>query len=189
MGSMGYIAMIDRDGTGRYVYLGHACYPDKAGIILLEHYSEMDTIRELIDRGSISGLWPSIQETDFHHLKYDDNWERCKPLPLQNGTEEFFGRIYDRGPEWLYAWTPDGWFAAMCDRDPPESWRQMDRMTPAEYQDWLDNNQEQEWVAWRARARLNQRPRPLLQMIEKYRDWLGRLMALPLDEDLKWDWE
>ena len=189
MGSMGHVAMIERDGTGRYVHLGHGCYPDDAGIVLLEHYSEREEISELMEGGSICVLGPSIRETDFHHPNYDEDWERCKPFQLRNGTGEFFSQLDSCGPEWLYAWTPDGWFAARCDRDRPESWRQMDRMTPAEFQDWFNTNCEQEWVEWRERARLNQRPQPLARMIEKYRDWSGRLMALPLDEDLEWGWE
>ena len=189
MGSRAYIAMINPDGTGQCIYLGHGCYPGDAGMLLLEHYSERDQIQELINGGTICTLGKGVDRTDFYHPNYDEDWEDCKPLPLRNGTGEFFSKLHLHGPEWLYAWTPDGWFAARVEQDMPEYFSQLRTMTPEQFQDWFDNNTEPAWIEWRARARLNQRPRPLARAVERYREWDEIQMALPRGEDLEWTWD
>ena len=42
------------------------------------------------------------------------------------------------------------------------------RLTPKEYQDWFDNNQQPEWIKWRNQASKSQAPKPLATIIEEY---------------------
>lgn len=169
MGSRAYIARIQRDGSGQYIYLGHGCYPDDVGAVLLIHYSESEEIDALIRKGSVMSLEASITESIFYHDDYDHDWSDCRPMTLSNGTTEFFGRAYQLGPEWLYAWTPDGWLAAKVQAEHPEQYFQgLRAMEPDAFQDWFEHNQEPEWVQWRASAHETQRPQPLAYVIDQY---------------------
>lgn len=169
MASRAYIAKINPDGSGKYVYLGHGCYPDHAGIMLLENYQDGSVIDALIAKGSISHLSETIAETEFYYGEHEQDWNMCSPALLEGGTERFFGTAYMPGPEWLYAWTPDGWLAAEVQSSPPHDWiNNLGTMSPEAYQDWFDHNQQPEWVAWRAKAMEKQRPQPLNTVIEQY---------------------
>ena len=169
MGSRSLIAKIERDGSGRYIQLGHGSYPDDAGAMLLEHYSEPDPVAALITAGAVCLLGTSVQDTTFYYLEYDDEWAHCSPVAFENGTEEFFTYPYLLGPEWLYAWTPDGWLAAKANRNVPDDFlEKLAMMQPEAFQDWFDNNQEPAWVEWRRQARETQRPQPLANVIKKY---------------------
>lgn len=168
MGSRAFIAKIERDGSGRYIPL-HSCYPNDAGTILLEHYSEPDEVGALITEGEVCLLGTSIQESIFYYREYDDERADCSPITFENGTEEFFTHAYLFGPEWLYAWTPDGWLAAKTNRTLPYNFlEKLDEMQPAAFQDWFDNNQEPAWVEWRRQVRETQRPQPLANIIKQY---------------------
>ncbi len=169
MGSRAHIGKIHPDGQVEYVYLGHGCYPDDAGIILLENYREEEQADALIRGGSIVNLGPDEKRTGRYHLTHWDDWEDSAPVVMQGGSEAFFGTLNIPGPEWLYAWTPDGWLTAPADCHPPDGWwKNLAVMSPQEYQDWFDHNQQPEWVEWRERAREKQRPRPLIHVITQY---------------------
>ena len=169
MGSRALIAKIERDGSGRYIQLGHGCYPDDAGTMLLEHYSEPDEVGALITEGAVCQLGNTIQESTFYYREYDDEWAHCSPITFENGTEELFTHAYLLGPEWLYAWTPDGWLAAETDRNLPDDFlEKLAKMQPEAFQDWFDNNQEPAWVEWRRQVRETQRPQPLVNIIKQY---------------------
>ena len=171
MGSRALIAKLERNGIGRSIYLGHGCYPDDAGIMLLEHYSEPEAVEALISRGDVCQLDTNIRDTIFYFQDYQHDWSYCRPTTFENGTEEFFSYAHQLGPEWLYAWTPDGWLAAKADRDPPENYlEKITQMPPEAFQDWFDNNQEPAWVEWRRQAKENQRPQPLATIIKQYSD-------------------
>ena len=92
---------------------------------------------------------------------YGYSWEICRPRGFQGGTEGFFARYWDVGPEWLYAWTPDGWLG--CEAmpgAPPESYRadsEALREVDPQWQDWL------------RRTREFQRPQSLHSLIDAYR--------------------
>lgn len=169
MGSRAYIAKIGRDGTGRFVYLGHGCYPSDAGRILLEHYGEERQIDALIGMGSIASLYDTPEGTISYHRDHREAWECCRPVEISNGTQEFFETAYMPGPEWLYCWTPDGWLAAKVQADVPRDYIDQCRvLSPEAFQDWFDNNQASDWVNWRKLARQTQNPQPLMTVIEKY---------------------
>ena len=169
MGSRAHIAKIDREGTGRYLYLGHGCYPDDAGRILLEHYSEQSHIDALMAMGSIASLGETLEDSIFYHRDHGEDWSHCRPAPLYNGTIGLFEKAYLPGPEWLYCWTPDGWLAAEVRSDPPSNYfERCGVLSPSEFNDWFHHNQEPEWVSWRSRAIRSQAPQPLDAVIERY---------------------
>ena len=169
MGSRAYIAKINPTGAGQYIYLGHGCYPNDAGVILLEHYQEEETVDALIALGSITNLATTPERTPSYHRDYDEPWEHCRPEPIRDGSQEFFGYAYQPGPELLYAWTPDGWLAARVQgKIPKDYFKQLSTLTSNQFQHWYDRNQQPQWTAWREQARRTQQPRPLYTVIQEY---------------------
>ena len=72
MASRAIIGKVDRQGNGRAIFLGHGCYPDDAGAMLLENYSDEEPIDRLIGSGAITRrahagtfdyLLPALQPT------------------------------------------------------------------------------------------------------------------------------
>ena len=112
MAHRAYIAKVERDGSGRYIYLGHSSYPTGAGAILLEHYQDPDKTDALISMGSIPQVAPELHDVEPYYPHDDREWQGNQPVPFTGGTDTFFLSAYMPGPEWLYAWTPDGWLAA-----------------------------------------------------------------------------
>ena len=169
MGERAHIAVIEPDGSGRYIYLGHGCYPDQAGKILLEHYGSEAQARELMTRGAIPELKRSVAATESYHEAYGSSWAEVQPVRFTGGTEAFFQRPYLPGPEWLYGWVNDGWLAAEVTTQPPRDWLdKLGTLPDDEFQAWFNHNRDPAWVEWRERARVNQMPRPLDDVIRRY---------------------
>lgn len=169
MGSRAYIAMVEPDGSGRFVYLGHGCYPNDAGQILLEHYQDPDLVDAMIGLGTMDSLGPTLGESLYGNRDNGEDWDYCRPATFKGGTDLFFGTPYIPGPEWLYCWTPDGWLASSAHMRPPDDWiPNLAVMSPDEYQEWFDHNDDPAWVRWRQEAREHQRPQPLVTVIQRY---------------------
>ena len=58
MAHRGYIAKVERDGSGRYIYLGHGSNPIDTDQVLLHHYQEPERIDALLNLGSIPYIEP-----------------------------------------------------------------------------------------------------------------------------------
>ena len=167
MGTRGQIAKIERDGSGRWIYLGQAAQPTSAGVILLEQYQEPDRLDALLDLGSMPYVEPDPADVRPYVDDEDKDWRSCAPVRFTGGTDTFFLRPRMLGPEWLYAWTPDGWLAAPVQRDmPPHYMTQLSRLTAEEFQDWFDHNEDPRWQTWRALGQQYQQPRPLATIIQ-----------------------
>ena len=179
MAHRGYIAKAEPDGSGRYVYLGHAAYPSAAGEILLRHYQEPGKANALIALGHVSRLAPELADTDSYFTTNGDPWEHCQPQSFTGGTNAFFLPPYLPGPEWLYCWTPDGWLAApvQCHDIPKDYAERITTMQPDAFEDWFHNNRQPEWVQWRAVCRDRQQPKPLLTVIQDYAAEIARREA------------
>ena len=90
-----------------------------------------------------------------------NSWEICQPRAFEGGTEGFFARYWDVGPEWLYAWTPDGWLASPATPGaPPECYYANSRTPP---------DSDPKWQEWLRRTREFQRPQSLHSLIDAYR--------------------
>ena len=137
--------------------------------MLLEHYSDAEAITELLQHGSVCHRNETTVESIFYHRDHNHPGDNCHPVTLHDGTEGLFGKPYQPGPEWLYAWTPDGWLAAAVERKVPQNYvDQIGRMGVAQLEDWFQHNPDPQWIAWRAAAVANQRPVPLSSLIDRY---------------------
>ena len=58
MASRAIIGKVDRQGNVQAIYLGYGCYPDAAGAMLLDHYSDEELIDRLIGSGATARLAP-----------------------------------------------------------------------------------------------------------------------------------
>ena len=155
------IGRVYRQGNGQAIYLGHGCYPDDAGAMLRDHYSDEKLIDRLIGSGSIARLAPTPGNSITYFRDNAQPWENCRPYTFGGGTERFFARYWGVGPEWLYAWTPDGWLASgAMPGAPPES-------IHADTEALRDGDPE--WREWLRRTREFQRPQPLHSLIDAYR--------------------
>ena len=179
MGSRCLIAKVERDGRGRYILLNHMSSPDYAGRMLLEHYQDEDKLDRLLDHGSIGFIAPNPEEVEGHHVVDDHEWEYCRPTEFEGGTEQFFGAAHMLGPEWIYCWTPDGWAAAQVTGEgiPGNYHGNLRIMTPLQFEDWYDTNQEPLWVQWRQRCHEEQIPRSLSEVVQEYEESESRREA------------
>ena len=170
MGSRCLIAKVENDGRGRYIALNHGSAPDDAGRILLEYYQDEENIDRLLEHGDTGHIDPDPDNVEAHHIIDEQPWEHCRPQEFEGGTQTLFGVAYMLGPEWIYCWTPDGWAAAKVLRAgiPDNFFSNLPTMTPTQFQDWYDHNQEPEWMEWRHRCAQNQTPRPLYDIIQEF---------------------
>ena len=161
MASRAIIGKVDRQGNGQAIYLGHGCYPDDAGKMLLQHYSEEESIDRLISSGAITRLAPTPENSITYFRHYNQPWESCRPYAFRGGTDRFFANYWSPGPEWLYVWTPDGWLAsAAMPGAPPDCYY-------ADSEALRDGAPERR--EWLRRTREFQRPQPLHSLIDAYR--------------------
>ena len=168
MSTRGQIAKIERDGSGRYIYLGDRSHPSHSGAILLQHYQEPDKVDALLDLGAIPYVAPELADITPYGQESDPHWQDCAAARFTGGTEAYFLQPWMLAPEWLYAWTPDGRLAAPVERNVPSSFfSQVSRLNPQEFQQWFDHNNEPQWEAWRQRCRDYQQPRPLQTLIRE----------------------
>ena len=158
MGSRCFIAHISPDGKGRAIYCHNGAAPDENGLTLLEHYQDEPAALDLINLGSISRLLPTPLETRAFAYHKDPAHPFC------GGTEGFFGRFWTQGTEFLYAWTPDGWFAAPGHRKIP---------LDLAYDFDADRATDPRWLALDRQAAITQRPRPLATLIADYQARTG----------------
>ena len=56
MTTLAIVAKVDRHGNGQAIYPGHGAYPDRAGAMLLQHYSDEERMARLIRLGSVAWL-------------------------------------------------------------------------------------------------------------------------------------
>ena len=170
MATRGQIAKVENDATGRYIYLSHASHPSESGSILLEHYQDPAKVDQLLDLGSIPYIEDEIEDIMPYYGIDSDTWEDCRATEFTGGTDAYFLRPWILAPEWLYCWTPDGWLASPVERChlPRNFMTQLSVLSPEEFQDWFDNNQEPEWIAWRALCTEYQQPKPLATVIEEH---------------------
>ena len=102
------IGKIGRDQTALSIALYQDASPDRAGMTLLEHYSEESQIDLLMKFGSREHL-PSDPRDPTGEIEY---FTTFPPIPSPNNTQELFETYWDPCDAWIYVWTPDGWFGS-----------------------------------------------------------------------------
>lgn len=80
-------------------------------------------------------------------------------IVFEGGTNTFFGRFWGIGAEWLYAWTPDGWFESPGFRSAP-----LELLNDAE----ADPETDPRWLEINQQAAAFQTPLPLATVIRQY---------------------
>ena len=150
MSTRSVIAIIDGDGNGQAIYChsdGYPGAPHGVGHKLLSYWDDPDKMRELMQLGNLNRLGTIIG--DRIAFTRPDNpdalarWQgqclaygrdRGDPnagaTAFDGGTDALFARDWslDFWAEWVYAYTPDGWFASkmggfmgMTPHDPPRA--------------------------------------------------------------------
>ena len=66
MSTRACIGVIEKDGSCISIYHGHDSYPDGLGNLLLDHYSDLNKIREAISKGDARNWRAEINDSDFH---------------------------------------------------------------------------------------------------------------------------
>jgi hypothetical protein len=72
MATRAMIGMIRDDGTVRAIYSHWDGYPAHVGILLKTFYDTADAVTELLDRGDVSSLGPTLEETNFYSNRGED---------------------------------------------------------------------------------------------------------------------
>ena len=79
----------------RYSYCHYDGYPEGVGKILIDHYNNPDKIEALLNRGDMSSLEPTIENTEF----YDECEDNCCNIHM----------IPDRFQEYIYVYETNKW--------------------------------------------------------------------------------
>lgn len=117
MSTRARIGIEEPDGSVTSIYSHWDGYPDGAGAILLEHYSQPDELRQLLALGDVSSLGPELGERhdfDSHHSNEAAS-EWCLFYKRDRGEEDVNAISHDRdswpdyGQEYEYLLTPKGW--------------------------------------------------------------------------------
>jgi hypothetical protein len=67
------IGMVREDGTVRAIYSHWDGYPAHVGILLKSFYDTADTVTALLDRGDVSSLGSTLEETNFFGDRGEDD--------------------------------------------------------------------------------------------------------------------
>lgn len=115
MATRAIIAIEEEGEQFTAVYLHFSGYPDGAGAVLAEHYTDAGRVRQLLALGNLIGLRPSLGEkhdakdnslarrqgwTTAYHRDRGDEWECVKPLEVV-GRRCFEARLMEY---WFCDW-------------------------------------------------------------------------------------
>src|SRR6516162_476017 len=108
------IGYVTDHGDVRSIYTHWDGYPTHHGRILIEHYTNPDQVRALLDLGDLSSLGKTLgKKHDFDAHRGD---ETCNAYDRDRGEEDVSAKTHDRdswpdcGQEWeyLFVW-PGRW--------------------------------------------------------------------------------
>jgi hypothetical protein len=120
MGTHSRIAIRNEDGTFDSIYCHWDGYPNHVGVILRDHYTSPDKVRELIALGDLSSLGKEIGE---RHAFGAHDGGACTFYGRDRGEEGVAAvnspdmdalrdLTQDCGGEWLYVFNGHGWACA-----------------------------------------------------------------------------
>ena len=131
MSTRSYIGVLNNDFTVDYIYCHWDGYIEHNGVLLVEHYNDEQTVRDLISLGNLSSLRPKISAPEGAEHTFDS---RLQDVCL------FYGR--DRGDQNENAKTTtvdeylskgfgqDGWIEFRYLYDPSMGWKVTDSFGP-----------------------------------------------------------
>ena len=114
MATSSTIGIRNEDGTVTAIYCHWGGYIDYNGMILKDHYTTTDKIRELISLGSISRLGPEVGEKQDFDKPTNKNW--CLVSGRDRGETDTEAKTYasiqqwqKHGEEYDYLWDGSEW--------------------------------------------------------------------------------
>ena len=165
------IGKISRNQSAMSIVLYQGASPDRAGITLLEHYSEETQIDLLMELGSRQHLGPDPRDPS----REDPDFTSFRPKSSPDNTQEFFQTYWDPCDAWIYVWTPDGWFGcrAMGHRMREEhimTHSTSENCSSKCYSDAYpkDGTPKQNESKWREMVKEFQVPEPLVKVIRNH---------------------
>lgn len=106
MGTPCRVFLVEDDGSILSSVFTKDGYPDYTGEILVEHYSDKDKLRSLLERGEASCIEPNPDDIFFYSNPSEKDWDvQSKPANHQYGDKyrlvygEFYSYLYD-GENW-----------------------------------------------------------------------------------------
>lgn len=116
MATRSYIGIRNSDASVDYIYCHFDGYPDGVGQTLVEHYTDMNKVNELMKLGDLSCLGAEIGEKqDFDDIStHKENW--CLAYGRDRGesnvsvkTGDYKELIGDQNVDYVYIFDGDYW--------------------------------------------------------------------------------
>ena len=126
MSTRSEIAILNNDGTVTAIYCHWDGYVENNGIILSEHYKEIEKVKELIKNGDLSSLNKNIEPNKdsehsferpqkdvcvYYHRDRGEEWDYTKPKTYQN-ILEMYKDSKNIWAEYLYIYIVNEWYYA-----------------------------------------------------------------------------
>jgi hypothetical protein len=120
MATRSRIGLMLEDGTIKHSYCHWDGYPTGVGKTLLEHYSNIEKVKELLSFGDMSYLAPKINPDGIHNFEnpekdvtlfYNrDRGEMNDVDSVTTSTDEYLSSKYSSGIDYLYLLKDGNWF-------------------------------------------------------------------------------
>ena len=115
MATRSYIGVRNLDASVDYIYCHFDGYPSNNGVILSQHYQDMDKVNALMKLGDLSVLGNEIgEQQDFEVPRLDMNWCLAygrdrgeKNVSVKNG--DFLQLTTDQSVDYVYIFAGDYW--------------------------------------------------------------------------------
>jgi hypothetical protein len=102
MGTRSSIAILNKDGTVKSIYAHWGGYISENGLILFQHYQDVNKVKELINLGSLSSLQPEINPPKGAQHSFDRPYEGVTNFYVRDrGQEETLSRSCSSFEEYL----------------------------------------------------------------------------------------
>ncbi len=133
MGTRSYI-VIKKENCFEAIYCHWDGYPGGNGVILRDHYTDPQKVKDLINLGDISSLAPEIgekhgfQERDCgviaYHRDRNEEWKAVKPKEYRT-LHEVSIQAKESWAEWMYLFDDGQWFYRRCDDEFLKEWNKV----------------------------------------------------------------
>jgi hypothetical protein len=119
MATRSRIGLMLEDGTIKHSYCHWDGYPTGVGKTLLEHYSNIEKVKELLSFGDMSYLAPKVNPDGIHNFENPEkdvtvfyNRERGETEvdSVTTTIDEYLSAKYSSGIDYLYMFKDGNWF-------------------------------------------------------------------------------
>ena len=120
MATRSRIGLMLEDGTIKHSYCHWDGYPTGVGKTLLEHYSNIEKVKELLSFGDMSYLAPNVNPEGFHNFDNPekdvtvfykrDRGETNDVDTVTTSIDEYLSAKYASGIDYLYMFKDGDWF-------------------------------------------------------------------------------